>query len=476
MRKNLILAALLLCACTNTIKAQQASLADSLQNIPSKYYSDVDKKLSSVSDKLTRKSLKYLARFQKQEENIDARFASLNPGSAVTAVSGGASSYTSLTNSIKSNSGLAGSIVSGAYNPNLDSLGASLSFLKQFNGITDKVKDPLKNFDELQGKLQQAGNIQAFIAERKNQIQQLLSKYTTLPAGLKNEYAKLNKTAYYYSAQVQEYKAMLKDPDKMEQKAMSVLDKIPAFQKFMKENSQLGNLFGVPSNYASTQGVQGLQTLDQVQRLISSRIGSGPNATQMLQSQMQTAIGSLNKFKDKLNMLGGGSGDIEMPNFKPNNQKTKPFLQRLEYGSNIQTTRGSYGFPTTSDLGLSVGYKLNNKATIGIGASYKTGWGKDIQHIHVSTQGMGLRSFAEYKIKKTFYATGGWEYNYQPVAITPLIKVNPWQPSGLIGITKTIEVKSKVFKKTSLQLLWDFMSYYQPIKTQALKFRLGYNF
>ncbi len=317
MRKNLILAALLLCACTNAIKAQQASLADSLQNIPSKYYSDVDKKLQGVSDKLTRKSLKYLARFQKQEENIEARLASLNPGSAVTPINNGAINYASLTQSIKNKTGIAGSVLSGAYNPNLDSLATSLSFLKQFNGITDKVKEPLKNFDELQGKLQQAGNIQSFIAERKNQIQQLLSKYTTLPAGLKNEYAKLNKTVYYYSAQVQEYKAMLKDPDKMEQKAMSFLRQIPAFQKFIQQNGQLASLFKLPGSgsVVGTQGgsLAGLQTRSSVQQLIQQRIASGgPNAQAQIQANLAAAHAELNKLKDKLNDLGSNGGNANM--------------------------------------------------------------------------------------------------------------------------------------------------------------------
>ena len=42
---------------------------------------------------------------------------------------------------------------------------------------------------------------------------------------------------------------MLKDPKKIEQKALSILNKLPAFQKFMKQNSQLASLFRIPDNY-----------------------------------------------------------------------------------------------------------------------------------------------------------------------------------------------------------------------------------
>jgi hypothetical protein len=443
--------------------------------LPDKYYSKVDKKISSVNDQLTKKSLKYLAKFQRQEKKIQQKLEKLNPELIVTNAD---EKYNEFTQKIKSKSAGATKIISGEYNPYLDSLGTSLSFLKQFKGISDKVKSPLNSYNLLQGNLQESEKIKAFIAERKNQIKELLSKYTKLPAGLKNQYANLNKTAYYYSAQVKEYKDMLKDPKKIEKQALNILNQLPVFQKFMKENSQLGNLFGIPANYGSSQSLVGLQTTAQVQQLIMGRIGSGPNVTQMLQQQMQSAQSELNKFKDKLGQLGGGSGDIEMPDFKPNGQKTKTFFQRLEYGSNLQTIRSGYIFPTTTDIGLSLGYKLNNKSTIGIGASYKAGWGKDIQHISFTSEGIGLRSFFEYHLKKSFYAAGGFEYNYQQpfTSLQFLKRSDMWQQSGLIGISKTIAVKSKLFKKTKVQVLWDFLSYYQSIRTQAIKFRVGYDF
>jgi hypothetical protein len=155
----------------------------------------------------------------------------------------------------------------------------------------------------------------------------------------------------------------------------------------------------------------------------------------------------------------------------------------LEYGSNIQTARNNF-FPTTTDLGLSVGYKLTDKSVVGIGASYKMGWGKDIKNISISSQGMGLRSYMDVKLKGSFYASGGFEYNYQPInadslsstAVMNWKDVSSWQQSGLVGVSKIISIKSKFFKKTKLQLMWDFLSYQQVPRTQPVKFRVGYNF
>jgi hypothetical protein len=261
---------------------------------------------------------------------------------------------------------------------------------------------------------------------------------------------------------------------------------VPAFTSFMKKNSMLASLFNLPGgvdNTTATQTVTGLQTRAQVMTVIQNQVGTtGPNVNRMIQQNLQTAQGQLNTLRDKLTNLGSNNGELDMPDFKPNSQKTKSFFKRLEYGTNIQSTQSSSFFPTTTDLGLSVGYKMNDKSTIGVGASYKWGWGKSIRHITITHEGIGMRSFLDIKLKGSFYASGGWEYNYQPPNIDSSIQLpigkdaKSWQQSGLIGVSKILSLKSKVFKKTRLQLLWDFLSYQQRPQTQAFRFRVGYNF
>lgn len=129
-------------------------------------------------------------------------------------------------------------------------------------------------------------------------------------------------------------------------------------------------------------------------------------------------------------------------------------------------------------MGLSLGYKLNDHNRVGIGAGYKLGWGSDIQHIHITSQGASLRSFLDIQVKKSWFASGGFEYNYQrSVYSLHLLKdMQNWTPSGLIGVSKIMSMKTKVFKNTKLQLLWDFLSYEQVPKTQPFLFRIGYSF
>ena len=327
------------------------SLSD-LQSLPSKYYSKVDKRITSVNNQVTKKSLKYLARFQRQERRIQQKLQKINPDMVINNTD---QKYNELAQKLKSKTAGVTRILNGEYVPNIDSLGNSLAFLKKVEGISSKADAPLNSFNLLQGNLQKSQEIETFITERKNQISQMLSKYSNIPASLKNQFARLNKTEFYYKTQIQTYKNDLKDPKKIEQDALVVLNKIPAFQNFMKEHGQLGNLFGIPSNYNTNQALAGLQTTDQVQKMVKSRVGTGAGATQMLQQQVQAAQDQLSKFKNKLTQLGGGSGDITMPDFVPQNQKTRPFLKRLVFGTNIQTTRASYDFPTTSDIAGTIG-------------------------------------------------------------------------------------------------------------------------
>ena len=144
----------------------------------------------------------------------------------------------------------------------------------------------------------------------------------------------------------------------------------------------------------------------------------------------------------------------------------------------MQSTRSNLYFPSQTNFALTAGYKLNERNTIGIGISYAIGWGPDIHHISISGQGIGFRSFIDIKIKGNFYGSGGFEYNYAyPFnTISQLESSGLWQKSGLIGITKMVSLKSKLVKKTKLQLLWNFLSYYQSPQTQPIVFRVGYNF
>jgi hypothetical protein len=272
---------------------------------------------------------------------------------------------------------------------------------------------------------------------------------------------------------------MLSAPDALAQKAIGMLSQLPAFQSFMKTHSQLGSLFHLPAGYETAQNTNAVQTKEAVANAVKSQVAmGGAGGAAALQNSLQSAQSQLEGYKDKLKKLGIGNGDATMPNFKPNDQKTKSFFGRLQYGFDFQATHYSNYYPSLLALGVRLGYKLGYSNVIGIGAAYQLGTGNGIRDVHLTSQGVGLRSFLDIKIKGSFSATGGFEYNY----VTPfssyqqLRQIQNWQRSGLLGVTKTISTKSKVLKQTTLSLLWDFLSYQNVPQTQPIVFRMGYNF
>jgi hypothetical protein len=214
--------------------------------------------------------------------------------------------------------------------------------------------------------------------------------------------------------------------------------------------------------------------------MIQQQIASGgPNAQQQFQQQIQVAQAQLKQLKDKLLSSPGAEGG-EGASFKPNMQKTKSFKQRLELGTNLQSQKATSYFPVTTDVGLSLGYKLNDKSVVGIGASYKVGWGSGWNNIRVTHQGAGIRSFLDWKLKGSFWLSGGFEYNYRPLTLNGSVSPPPgigqeelWQQSGLVGLNKKYQVSKKM--KGTMQILWDFLSYRQIPRSQPVVFRVGYH-
>ncbi|MBS1665198.1 MAG: hypothetical protein JST68_29400 [Bacteroidetes bacterium] len=449
--------------------AGAANGANKVLSFPSRVFEHVQQRTARLDAQLTRQTEKYLERMAKREARLKARLSKVDSAGAQRLFAGSEERCAALLQKIKTDTGNVRLRVSGPYQAYVDSVQGMLAFLK---------KDG-RAMQQLQGKMADAGEVKNYIQERRQQVGQYIAQHANAEAILGKAYTGMKQDAYYYSQQLQEYKNLFNDPDKLERKALAQLNQLPAFQAFMKSHSQLAGLFGVPGGGGAARALAGLQTRDQISQQVQQQVTSaGSGGMESLQSQLGEGKAQLDSYKGKLEQLGGGNGDADIPSFRPNEQKTKTFFRRLEYGANFQTTRGSYYFPVTTDLGLSLGYKLGRGNVIGVGASYKVGWGSGFNHIAFSSQGVGLRSFLEVKLKGSFSATGGFEYNYATPfsSFQQLQQLERWTKSGLIGVSKTVSMRGRVLKKTKMQLLWDFFSYSQAPRTQALVFRIGYNF
>ena len=447
-------------------------------DVVEKYLISISKRAVSLNRDFNKKSEKNIEKFTKQEKRIAEKLMKIDSLKGSSFIKESEDKFQQLNEKLKSDQTIT------QYIPKLDSFATSLNFFDQYPDLTDKIKNGKEKISlassklkELQNNLQRAENIKQFLKERRQYLNEHLKNF-----GFAKDLKKINKQAYYYSQQLNEYKEVLKDSKKIEKKALELLSKTKVFKDFMKKNSMLASLFrmpGDPNDPANQASLVGLQTRSQVNSLIQNQIASGgPNAQQIFQQNLQQAKSQLQQLKDKLGKWGSGNSDDIMPEgFKPNDQKSKSFLQRLELGTNIQSQKGNNFLPVTSDLGLSVGYKINDKSIIGIGASYKMGWGSGWNNIRISHQGVGIRSYVDLKLKGSFWISGGYEQNYRSIirTIDQLRDQSAWQQSGLIGLSKVVSIKSKMFKKTKVQLLWDFLSYQQIPRNQPIVFRVGYN-
>lgn len=469
-----------------------STVLDKIAHFPSRFFSKASGKISSLQSQLDKQTDKYVEKLMRREARLKKRLFKLDSNATKVLYSGNPDqTYASLLRKMKSDTTATTGIkpLSGDYYAYADSLQGSLSFLNKNpemlsgSGATPaQVQSTLNQLKVLQSKMQDADELKQYIQQRKEQLKQYLSRYTTLPAGITNAYQDYNRQLYYYTEQVKQYKETLNDPDKMMKLALTVLNKVPAFTNFIRNNSILASAFNLSGKYNPSATGLGLSTRDQVMAAFQNQLGGastvagGPNPSSITQQNIGSAQGSADQLSDKLNRFGGGA-DIDIPDFRRNDQKTRSVLKRLQVGTSMQTVSSSYFFPATTDLGLSLGYRLDSKNILGVRAGYKMGWGRDISHISLSGQGVNIGGFTDINLKKSVYISGGFEYNYQqPLSIARLPRLKSWQQSGLIGLSKIVSLKTKFLKSSKVQVLWDFLSYQQIPRAQPIKFRIGYNF
>ncbi len=483
---RLVIFLLIIMAC-NPCYAQTDSTIASLQQLPIKYINQLNNKIDKYSNRISNKTEKTLAKLSRWENKIRTLIEKADPATAERLFGNNQTTFATLLQKIQEGKTIAENYTA-KYDEYRDKLTTNLKYLQQQkDNVKSKLVKPVteasQKLTELDNTIKNSEALEQFIKERKRMLIDQCVQYI----GKSKYLTKINAESYYYVETLRNFRTLFTDKRKAEQTALTILHKIPKFNQFVQENSMLASLFGSPSAASTPANLAGLQTRASVTALIQNQIAAGgPNAQQVIQQNIQQAQTELNKLKDKVLKAGGSSGDMEMwddssplgrSGGAPKENKTKTFKQRLEFGTNLQTSKSSGYLPAGLDIGLSLGYKLNNRSVIGIGGSYTMGISTQ-QRLNLSHQGVGIRSFLDWKLKKQFFISAGYEMNYntQFKNIEQLKQYNAWQSSALAGITKKINVKTKWFKGTSLQLLYDALAYKHAPTSNPVVFRVGYKF
>jgi hypothetical protein len=479
-KRHLLLLLFILLFSVNANSQDSTSLFNRILSFPDKVFGRIDKEANKYEQKLTQQTEKYLNKLQRQEEKLKRKLWRTDSVKAKQVFGDVKGRYSGFRNTLKAQEDKAQGFTSTLYSGHLDSLGTAMSFLhsnpqlQQVSAIKDKLQNNLQGIVNLKNKLNQTEQIRKQIQRRQQELKQHLQS-----TPLAKEFQKFKKEVYYYQAQLKECRVVFENSDKAGKLILKAVAKVPGFQKYMTENSFLGSLFNSTAVYSDPINIQGMQLRAAVQQNLQQRFSAvAVNPQQLLGSQVQAARSELEKFKQKSQSFGNMSSEDEVPDFngRVNSQKTKSFKRRLEFGSNIQFSKSNTVIPTSSDLAFSIGYKLTDRAIVGIGISGKVGLGRGLENVRLTSEGYSIRSFIDWKIKGKIFLSGGYEQNRYTNINTQTFSylINNSQQSALIGLSRKYRISPKMGGKVSL--LYDFLSKNHTPNTQSLLFRIGYNF
>ncbi len=185
------------------------------------------------------------------------------------------------------------------------------------------------------------------------------------------------------------------------------------------------------------------------------------------QDKLTAAQSKLTKLKKKYSSVPN-SNDLSTAT-KRNSLKGKPFKERMVIGGNLQLVSTQ---PLIIDLSPVLGYKINKKFSIAVGATYRarlTEYPKNstIRPINGKDElTYGYRFFTEYTFWKGFYAHAEYERmskEFKATSVTTGTATNTpadvferkWVEAALLGVGKSYSINGKI--KGSINLLYNFI-------------------
>jgi predicted PurR-regulated permease PerM len=216
MKIVLLTAIVLLAVVFRSYAGGDSTVLDKIAQFPSRVFNRTSGKISSLQKQLDKQTDKYVQKLMRREARLKKKLSRLDSNSTKVLYSGSPDQeYAGLLRKMKSDTSVTAGIrpLSGDYYAYADSLQGSLSFLNKNpellsgSGTTPaQVQSTLNQLKVLQSKMQDADALKQYIQQRKEQLKQYLSRYTSLPPGITNAYQDYNKQLYYYTEQVKQYK------------------------------------------------------------------------------------------------------------------------------------------------------------------------------------------------------------------------------------------------------------------------------
>lgn len=367
------------------------------------------------------------------------------------------------------------------HNRTIDSLRMVQSFIQnkstQLGANNISKQGYATKLTKLQNELTYRKYIDELISQRTNNIK-------AITGGLNNSQllSGIEKSIFYSKQKMNVFKQIEEDPSKGEEKALEYLQGTDGFDKAMNDFGP-GSMQSLAGSSASASDLEkmGFQTKKQIQDHLLQV--SGNNMTNLTQGM----TGQVKEWQDKFNDIQMHANTakqtkasirslrhIDKPSFKINPMRGLPFWKRVEKQYNFQTTRASLdGIPATLQLAAMAGFRHTPTLTYGIGIASSIGLGQNWNNIRFSLQGIGIRTYAEWKWQygigayaeyERIYKQASFIDNNESIVFNELPHTTKYySESILIGVSKRYHINNKW--NGAVQLLYDVWWQQKELRT-----------
>ncbi|MDR2886463.1 MAG: hypothetical protein LBV26_00415 [Bacteroidales bacterium] len=395
---------------------------------------------SLKSDRLIRRSVKRFARY---DGKLSGKRALLSSG-CVTADGDSA--------------GFSGGVVR---EPLLDSLRLAYGFT-EYAGLTSGRQLAGKTVESLERAQWQLNVTRHAEAGMMQRIEYWKSQAAEHP-----EYARwigrMDRERYYYSARVNAFRMMLRNPDILDDRLMSALRSNPLFGDFMAS---------LPAREQHTGSMQPRQLVQQMMQ--SQASATDPDAARLIGDAQRKGEELLKGLSSHAASFGNIDNALQLPGFTPNPYRTKSLWERIDIGFNLQFDSRTEFMPSAGVAGAQVSFNFDMRFSAGLLASYRFGIG-DIKHITVSHEGAGYGGFANYTIWKSLGVQAGYERNrHVAIDVNEILYPASWTSSALSGLTWEYGAGRKA--RVTAGVFYDFLHRLHTPETNAVLWRMGWKF
>ena len=421
------------------------------------------KKLAKYNSRLESQQKHILNQLQKKEKRFASKLKRKDSLSYVR-YQQQSLSYDSIKTLSESDTGHNLALVANTKNKSIDSLKKIQSFIESKSGTEGINTNKTAELDRLKGQLNYKNRIGELLTKRTQFLKSLAPDGVHLP-GLKG----IEKQVFYSKGKMKVFKDMEEEPTLAEDKAMEYLQGSAGFDKYMSSTgggqSVMQSVLGKDAKQLEQMGYQ---TKQQMQKSMEGKFGSnlGDVSKQMGGSmaqwqEQQKKIGELKQTRQALKQVGS----IDKPSFKVNPMRGLPFFKRLERQYSWQTSRAANAAkPALFEASAMLGFKHTPRLTYGVGLAYTEGLGQDWQHIHLSFQGIGYRTFGKWEWQYGIGVYVGYERVYKSRAfyadkpqetegIATRHNTQKYTESVLIGLSKKYNINTKY--NGAIQVLYD---------------------